>query len=194
MLVSKAPGLHPTPRIPSACLGGNATFPAAPGGDLLQAPGPPVQRPRGRASLAPPEPRVTDRVWEADRVPQEEPCWGAGASWSQREGHERGSGRGRVGQGGSACRAPRVGLAQEGAGHSHPPSPCLEKVMLGESPGFSTQMLWFSEGRKLPQDTCQRSTAIPSAWSPRPPRTCGDTRGRGGTRRGKVHAFKFSWK
>lgn len=25
-----------------------------------------MQRPWGRASLAPPEPRVTDRVWEAD--------------------------------------------------------------------------------------------------------------------------------
>lgn len=41
-----------------------------------------------------------------------------------------------------------MGLAQEGAGHSRPPSPCLEKVTLGEGPGFSTQMLRFSEGGK----------------------------------------------
>lgn len=66
---------------------------------------------------------------------------------SQQDGHEKDLGRGRVGQGGSACRAPRAGLSQEGAGHSRPPSRCLEKVMLGEGPGFSTQMLRFSEGR-----------------------------------------------
>lgn len=41
-----------------------------------------MQRPWGRASLAPPEPSVTDRVWGAEsQNPQEEPRWGEGL-WS----------------------------------------------------------------------------------------------------------------